>query len=64
MKHEETILCVIVAYYELFIDHEILILALKNSSYTFLMYTWAFQKNYIGDREPHDAIMIGYEELF
>jgi len=64
MKKEETLLCVIIAYYEVFIDHEILILALKDSSYNFLKYVWAFQKNYIGDREPQDAIMIGYEELF
>jgi hypothetical protein len=52
MKKEETLLCVIIAYYEVFIDHDILILALKDSSYNFLKYVWAFQKNYIGDREP------------
>ena len=64
MKKEETLLCVIVACYEVFIDHDLLIIALNDSSYTFLKYVWAFQKNYIGDREPRDAIMIGYEELF
>jgi hypothetical protein len=64
MKKEETLMCLIASYYEIFIDHDILILALKDSSYNFLMYVWAFQKNYIGDREPKDAVMIGYEELF
>ena len=52
MKKEETLLCVIAAYYEVLIDHDVLILALQDSNYNFLMYLWAFQKNYIGDREP------------
>jgi hypothetical protein len=52
MKKEETLLCIIAAYYEVFIDHDVLILALQDSNYNFLMYLWAFQKNYIGDREP------------
>ena len=61
---EEAILCLIVAYYEIYLDQDLIIVSLKDSSYQFLMYVWAFQKNYIGEREPIDAPMISYEKLF
>jgi hypothetical protein len=49
-KEEEKLACIIIAYYEVTIEQEIIIKALSMDNYLMLQYLWAFEKNYIGQR--------------
>jgi len=40
--------CIIIAYYEITIEQEMIIKALSMDNYMMLQYLWAFEKNYIG----------------
>lgn len=59
-KEEEKIACIIVAYYEIALEEEMIIRALSGNSYTFLMFVWAFDKNYIGARNKEDSYFITF----
>lgn len=41
-KEEEKIACVITAYYEIDLQEEMIIRAITNNNYQWLMYVWAF----------------------
>jgi len=49
-KEEEKLACIIIAYYEVTIEQEIIIKALSMDNYMMLKYLWAFEKNYVGYR--------------
>ena len=65
-KDEEKIACIITAYYEVALEEEMIIRALANSNYEWLMFVFGFDKNYIGPRHKKDApaIPIKYVHLF
>ena len=50
LKDEEKLACVIIAYYEVNLDEDMFIKALATNKFTWLMFLWAFDKNYIGER--------------
>lgn len=56
--------CVMTAYYEVALQEEMIIRAITCENYEWLFYTWAFDKNYIGQRDSKDAIFITFEQLF
>jgi hypothetical protein len=60
-KEEEKIACIITAYYEISLQEEMLIRALQNDNYSWLLFIWAFDKNYIGTRNRADALFIPFE---
>ncbi len=60
-KEEEKLACIIIAYYEVTIEQEIIIKALSMDNYLMLKYLWAFEKNYVGQRQREDAILITFE---
>ena len=47
-KDEEKLACIIIAYYEVALEQDMIIRALTNENYEWLFFTWAFDKNYIG----------------
>lgn len=63
-KEEEKLSCIIIAYYEVTIEQEMIIKALSMDNYLMLQYLWAFDKNYIGQRQREDAIKITFDSLF
>ena len=60
-KEEEKLACIITAYYEVTIEQEMLIKALSMDNYEWLLFLWAFQKNYIGIRQREDSVFISFE---
>lgn len=63
-KSEEKIACIITAYYEIEIDINIIVKALLDNQYQWMMFVWNFNKNYIGKRNNSDSIRITYDQLF
>lgn len=61
---EERISCIITAYYEVALEEEMIVRALANQNYHWLMFVWAFDKNYVGPRNRDDSHFINFEELF
>ena len=49
-KEEEKLACIITAYYEIALEEEMIVRAITNSNYQWLLFVWAFDKNYIGPR--------------
>ena len=47
-KDEEKLSCIIISYYEINLDEDLLVKALSQDRYLCLMFIWAFNKNYIG----------------
>ena len=47
-KDEEKLACIIIAYYEVALEQDMIIRALTNENFEWLFFTWAFDKNYIG----------------
>ncbi len=41
-----------------------IIRALTNENYEWLFFTWAFDKNYIGQRDKTDSMLVTFEQLF
>jgi len=60
-KGEEKLACIIIAYYEVVLEEEMIFRAITQNNYEFLQFTWAFDKNYIGIRNKTDAMFIQYE---
>lgn len=60
-KDEEKISCIITAYYEVSLEEEMIIRALANYNYHWLMFVWAFDKNYVGPRTKDDSLFINFE---
>ena len=56
LKEEETLACIITAYYEVILEEEMIIRAMTNENYTWMMFVFAFEKNYIGARFKEDAV--------
>lgn len=52
------------AYYEVALESEMIIRAVTFENYEWLFYVWAFDKNYIGQRNKIDSILITYETIF
>lgn len=63
-KDEEKLACVITAYYEVALEEELIIRALTSENYEWLFFLWAFDKNYIGQRNKAESMFITYEQLF
>lgn len=62
-KNEEKITCLITAYYEFQLDNFMLIEALANDKYYWLMFVWAFEKNFLGQKNDENSKMT-FEKLF
>ena len=62
-KNEEKLACIITAYYEVALEEEMIIRALTESNYEWLQFTWAFEKNYIGQKNRKDSHFITYGQL-
>jgi hypothetical protein len=60
-KDEEKLACIIVSYYEVALEEEMVVRALANENYQFLLFVWAFDKNYIGPRNKEDSHFITFE---
>jgi hypothetical protein len=58
---EEKLSCIIVAYYEIELIEEMVVRALANDNFRFLMFVWAFDKNYIKEREKKKKNFITFE---
>jgi len=54
-KEEEKLACIITAYYEVIIEQEMVIKALSMDNYQWLLFIWAFEKNFLGYRNNEDA---------
>lgn len=50
-RDEEDLACYLTAFYEITLDDKIVRRAVKNSNYKWLMFVWAFDKNFIGDKQ-------------
>mmetsp|Transcript_39182 Transcript_39182/g.37575 ORF Transcript_39182/g.37575 Transcript_39182/m.37575 type:complete len:160 (+) Transcript_39182:813-1292(+) len=61
---EEKLSCLITAYYEVALEEDIILKALSSQWYQWLMFVWAFDKNYIGSRIKEDSSYINFEQLF
>ena len=55
-KEEEKLACIITAYYEVALEEEMIIRALTSENYEWLMFVWAFGKNYIGLRNRAESV--------
>mmetsp|Transcript_23322 Transcript_23322/g.22952 ORF Transcript_23322/g.22952 Transcript_23322/m.22952 type:complete len:176 (+) Transcript_23322:2240-2767(+) len=62
-QFEETLACIITAYYEFCLDEEMLVKALSNDQFDWLMFVWAFRKNFIGARGEEGCMSVGYQQL-
>lgn len=60
-KDEEKISCIIAAYYEFSLEETMIAKALSQDNYTWLMFVWAFKKNYIGNRRHMNSLFITFE---
>lgn len=60
-KNEEKIACIISAYYEIALEEEMIVRAISKDNYQWLLFTWAFDKNYIGARNKEGALFISFE---
>jgi hypothetical protein len=49
-KGEERLACILTATYEISLEEEMIFKAIEYRHIHWLMYVWAFQKNYIGLR--------------
>jgi len=49
-RNEESLACIITAYYELNVTRELIFKAITNDHFQWLKYLWAFTKNVIGSR--------------
>ena len=49
-RDEEKLACYLTAYYEVTLDLNMYIDALKNNHFEWLNYLWIFEKNYVGNR--------------
>lgn len=47
-KEEEKLACVITAFYEVALDQEMIMRAITSENYEWLLFVWAFNKNYLG----------------
>jgi len=63
-KDEEMLACIITAYYEVVLEEEMIVRALANENYQWLLYVFAFEKNYVGPRNKEDSHFIAFEYLF
>lgn len=63
-KDEEKIACIITAYYEIALEEEMIVRAISKENYQWLLFTWAFDKNYVGARNKEGALFISFEQLF
>ena len=60
-REEEALACVITGFYEVVIEQEMVIKALSMDNYRWLLFLWAFEKNFLGPRHKPDAHFITYE---
>ncbi len=56
--------CIITAYYEVILEEEMVIRGMSDEHYKWLMFVFAFDKNYIGPRFAEDSSPILFESLF
>ena len=63
-KNEETVACIITAYYEIELEEDMVVRAITSNNYHWLLFVWAFDKNYIGLRNQKEAIQLTFEQLF
>jgi hypothetical protein len=65
LQHEEEKLsCIIVAYYEISLEVDMIVRALTHANYQFLLFVWAFDKNFLGNRYQKEPMFISFHDLF
>ena len=47
-KEEEKLACLVIAYYEISLEQDMIINSVTLENFEWLFYVWAFEKNYIG----------------
>ena len=62
-KKEQKLACLLTAYYELSLEDEAFINAVKRQYFDWLKYVWAFGKNYSGSRRQPDAVKVTINAL-
>ena len=60
-NNEEKLSCIIVAYYEIELAEEMVVRAIANDNFNFLMFVWAFDKNHIKDTRNKKRNFITFE---
>lgn len=61
--HQEKLSCIIVSYYEIFLDTALLNKAVKLGFFEFLKYLFGFGKNFMGDRYQDDCDLVSFTDL-
>jgi hypothetical protein len=62
-RGEQSLACLLTAYYEISLDEDMLFSAIDYSQFEWLSHVWAFGKNYLGSRRRNGQI-ITYEMFF
>jgi len=57
---EETLACIITGYYDFILDEDMLIKALENDFFEWLMFVWAFGRNFIGPRDSDTRFQVTF----
>ena len=62
-RKEESLACLLTAYYELALDKESYYYAIDNENFKWLSFVWAFGKNYLLSRNSESAKTVNVKEL-
>ena len=63
-REEEKLACLLTAYYEIELRTDMIEKAIERNNIQWLMYVWAFGKNYRGIRRSKEKKFVSYEMLF
>lgn len=63
-RGEEKVACLLIAFYEVALEDDMIFRAIENKHFQFLQFIWAFNKNLLGPRSAIDSTKITFTNLF